>query len=1167
MKTGVDAAGSSYTPIEGNEGGVLAVAVSFTDTHGNVETGNVSAGTVAEKPGENAAISLSGAAVEGAPITATVTEPDAPTSGITYTWTVNGATVKTGVDAAGSSYTPIEGNEGGVLAVAVSFTDTHGNVETGNVSAGTVAEKPGENAAISLSGAAVEGAPITATVTEPDAPTSGITYTWTVNGATVKTGVDAAGSSYTPIEGNEGGVLAVAVSFTDTHGNVETGNVSAGTVAEKPGENAAISLSGAAVEGAPITATVTEPDAPTSGITYTWTVNGATVKTGVDAAGSSYTPIEGNEGGVLAVAVSFTDTHGNVETGNVSAGTVAEKPGENAAISLSGAAVEGAPITATVTEPDAPTSGITYTWTVNGATVKTGVDAAGSSYTPIEGNEGGVLAVAVSFTDTHGNVETGNVSAGTVAEKPGENAAISLSGAAVEGAPITATVTEPDAPTSGITYTWTVNGATVKTGVDAAGSSYTPIEGNEGGVLAVAVSFTDTHGNVETGNVSAGTVAEKPGENAAISLSGAAVEGAPITATVTEPDAPTSGITYTWTVNGATVKTGVDAAGSSYTPIEGNEGGVLAVAVSFTDTHGNVETGNVSAGTVAEKPGENAAISLSGAAVEGAPITATVTEPDAPTSGITYTWTVNGATVKTGVDAAGSSYTPIEGNEGGVLAVAVSFTDTHGNVETGNVSAGTVAEKPGENAAISLSGAAVEGAPITATVTEPDAPTSGITYTWTVNGATVKTGVDAAGSSYTPIEGNEGGVLAVAVSFTDTHGNVETGNVSAGTVAEKPGENAAISLSGAAVEGAPITATVTEPDAPTSGITYTWTVNGATVKTGVDAAGSSYTPIEGNEGGVLAVAVSFTDTHGNVETGNVSAGTVAEKPGENAAISLSGAAVEGAPITATVTEPDAPTSGITYTWTVNGATVKTGVDAAGSSYTPIEGNEGGVLAVAVSFTDTHGNVETGNVSAGTVAEKPGENAAISLSGAAVEGAPITATVTEPDAPTSGITYTWTVNGATVKTGVDAAGSSYTPIEGNEGGVLAVAVSFTDTHGNVETGNVSAGTVAEKPGENAAISLSGAAVEGAPITATVTEPDAPTSGITYTWTVNGATVKTGVDAAGSSYTPTENDEFKTLTVSVSFTDAEGNTETGTKSAGTNSQGQGRQRSGGCRRFGD
>ena len=1097
VKTGVDAAGSSYTPIEGNEGGVLAVAVSFTDTHGNVETGNVSAGTVAEKPGENAAISLSGAAVEGAPITATVTEPDAPTSGITYTWTVNGATVKTGVDAAGSSYTPIEGNEGGVLAVAVSFTDTHGNVETGNVSAGTVAEKPGENAAISLSGAAVEGAPITATVTEPDAPTSGITYTWTVNGATVKTGVDAAGSSYTPIEGNEGGVLAVAVSFTDTHGNVETGNVSAGTVAEKPGENAAISLSGAAVEGAPITATVTEPDAPTSGITYTWTVNGATVKTGVDAAGSSYTPIEGNEGGVLAVAVSFTDTHGNVETGNVSAGTVAEKPGENAAISLSGAAVEGAPITATVTEPDAPTSGITYTWTVNGATVKTGVDAAGSSYTPIEGNEGGVLAVAVSFTDTHGNVETGNVSAGTVAEKPGENAAISLSGAAVEGAPITATVTEPDAPTSGITYTWTVNGATVKTGVDAAGSSYTPIEGNEGGVLAVAVSFTDTHGNVETGNVSAGTVAEKPGENAAISLSGAAVEGAPITATVTEPDAPTSGITYTWTVNGATVKTGVDAAGSSYTPIEGNEGGVLAVAVSFTDTHGNVETGNVSAGTVAEKPGENAAISLSGAAVEGAPITATVTEPDAPTSGITYTWTVNGATVKTGVDAAGSSYTPIEGNEGGVLAVAVSFTDTHGNVETGNVSAGTVAEKPGENAAISLSGAAVEGAPITATVTEPDAPTSGITYTWTVNGATVKTGVDAAGSSYTPIEGNEGGVLAVAVSFTDTHGNVETGNVSAGTVAEKPGENAAISLSGAAVEGAPITATVTEPDAPTSGITYTWTVNGATVKTGVDAAGSSYTPIEGNEGGVLAVAVSFTDTHGNVETGNVSAGTVAEKPGENAAISLSGAAVEGAPITATVTEPDAPTSGITYTWTVNGATVKTGVDAAGSSYTPIEGNEGGVLAVAVSFTDTHGNVETGNVSAGTVAEKPGENAAISLSGAAVEGAPITATVTEPDAPTSGITYTWTVNGATVKTGVDAAGSSYTPIEGNEGGVLAVAVSFTDTHGNVETGNVSAGTVAEKPGENAAISLSGAAVEGAPITATVTEPDAPTSGITYT----------------------------------------------------------------------
>ena len=214
-------------------------------------------------------------------------------------------------------------------------------------------ESPTENATIALSGLtsgnAVEGQQLTATVTDADAPASGITYTWTVNGATVHTGTDAAGNTYTPTEANEGLPISVAVSFTDTHGNAETGTLSAGTVQESPTENATIALSGLtsgnAVEGQRLTATVTEADAPASGITYTWTVNGATVHTGTDAAGNTYTPTEADEGLPISVAVSFTDTHGNAETGTLSAGTVQESPTENATIALSGLtsgnAVEG----------------------------------------------------------------------------------------------------------------------------------------------------------------------------------------------------------------------------------------------------------------------------------------------------------------------------------------------------------------------------------------------------------------------------------------------------------------------------------------------------------------------------------------------------------------------------------------------------------------------------------------------------------------------------------------------------------------------------------------------------------------------------------------------------------------------------------------------------------
>ena len=65
-----------------------------------------------------------------------------------------------------------------------------------------------------------------------------------------------------------------------------------------------------------------------------------------------------------------------------------------------------------------------------------------------------------------------------------------------------------------------------------------------------------------------------------------------------------------------------------------------------------------------------------------------------------------------------------------------------------------------------------------------------------------------------------------------------------------------------------------------------------------------------------------------------------------------------------------------------------------------------------------------------------------------------------------------------------------------------------------------------------------------ITATVTDSNAvggDLSGpVTYTWSVDGHTVQT---STSNSYTPTEADEGKHLTVTASFTDAAGNSESG------------------------
>jgi hypothetical protein len=211
----------------------------------------------------------------------------------------------------------------------------------------------------------------------------------------------------------------------------------------------------------------------------------------------------------------------------------------------------------------------------------------------------------------------------------------------------------------------------------------------------------------------------------------------------------------------------------------------------------------------------------------------------------------------------------------------VSFTDVAGNAESlAGTSGGTVQDSA--DTVVTLGGLtggnAVQGTAVTATVTDGGSAVTGATYTFKVAGTSVQS---SASNSYTPVEADEGKALTVDVSFTDVAGNAESlAGTSAGTVNENPNENATFTVSGLvnghAVPNHPLTATVTEPDAPGSGITYTWKVNGVTTHTGVDGAGNTYTPQPGDTAKTLTLTVSFTDTHGFAETGT---GTVSQVGG------------------------------------------------------------------------------------------------------------------------------------------------------------------------------------------------------------------------------------------------------------------------------------------------
>ena len=180
-------------------------------------------------------------------------------------------------------------------------------------------------------------------------------------------------------------------------------------------------------------------------------------------------------------------------------------------------------------------------------------------------------------------------------------------------------------------------------------------------------------------------------------------------------------------------------------------------------------------------------VAITGTAKEGQTLTANVSTNDSDAT-IHYQWQYSSDGINwSNVGTDSSQYVLTEADEGLRIHVVATTANTDNSSTASVTSAATavVQENPAENATIALAGLtagnAVEGQQITATVNEPDAPSgsAGFTYTWTVGGQTV----GGTGNTYTPTQADEGKVINVAVSFTDTHGFAETGTASAGTVA------------------------------------------------------------------------------------------------------------------------------------------------------------------------------------------------------------------------------------------------------------------------------------------------------------------------------------------------------------------------------------------------
>ena len=233
-------------------------------------------------------------------------------------------------------------------------------------------------------------------------------------------------------------------------------------------------------------------------------------------------------------------------------------------------------------------------------------------------------------------------------------------------------------------------------------------------------------------------------------------------------------------------------------------------------------------------------------------------------------------------------------------------------------------------------------------------------------------------------------------------------------------------------------------------------------------------------------------------------------------------------------------------------------DATGSTYTLVADDEGKTIKVTVSFTDAEGNPETlTSDPTGEVEAKPNIRAtgAPAIDGIARVGETMTADTSGIDdddgLDTAVFTYQWVRNDGGTDTEITGAtGSSYVLTGADEGKTIKVTVSFTDAEGNHETlTSDPTGEVEAKPNTLAtgAPAIDGIARVGETLTADTSGIDdddgLENAAFAYQWLRNDGNGDAEIqNAAGSSYTLVEADEGKTIKVTVSFTDAEGNHET-------------------------
>ena len=564
-----------------------------------------------------------------------------------------------------------------------------------------------------------------------------MTYRWLANGARVP-GANA--RTYKPDDGKQGKKISVMATYTDDRGNEDT--VTSGPtepLAARDRIRRATGLpviSGRALVGHTLTADksliIDANGLENAVFYYFWEADDDSIP---GATGTTYTPVEADVGKVITVIVAYVDDSGRGQsmTSPATLPVMTEEAAAAAAFAVSLRYVANADGSVTLhwNAPDDEVTGyrilrsrhslgehdmlVYVSDTGSTATTYTDTDVVAGvphSYR-VQAIRDGVLGERTKSFKTKvfplqkptNSPATGAPAIGGTAQV-GETLTADISGIADEDGleNVTRNYLWAINGSSGkigskYSYQWLADGADSGSGDHHAGynnTTYTLTEDDAGKAMSVRVTFVDDAGYQESlTSALTDAVAAAPQPNSpatgAPTIDGTAQVGETLTVDtsgITDEDGlDDSTFTHQWVREDSVM---VASAARSYTPTDGDRGKSVKVRVSFTDDAGNPET-RTSANTATVEARANSPATglpaISGTAQVGETLTAGITGiADADgMSGVAYNyqWVSSDGTTDTDIEkATDSTYKLVAADRGKAIKVRVTFTDDAGNEET-----------------------------------------------------------------------------------------------------------------------------------------------------------------------------------------------------------------------------------------------------------------------------------------------------------------------------------------------------------------------------------------------------------------------------------------------------------------------------------------------------